>query len=262
MICPSCGHDNEATAKFCASCGTQMSVAIPPPPVEAAEEVVAAVPPPPAEAATEAPAAATEETLAVPVEPATPEAAPTPPPPPVAAAPIIVQPVIAAPPVPGRPGGGLRGAVKLGGLLALAGGIAAAASSFLPFVVRGDDLMNMDNWDRLWDYGDWDPATLTSANGKYLVAAGVVAALAGLLLASGRGRAIPIRFLAALVGVSAAVVVLAFSYEAYGSASTALDLAGTMPNAPLTTMGFGLYAGFGGGVAVILGCLVALAGRD
>jgi hypothetical protein len=280
MICPNCGHENVTPGKFCASCGKPLPEAAPLP----TAVVTAAVPPPPAEAAAKAPAkapaveAAAVEAAPPPAEPVEPAPAPAPvaaPPPAPAAAPVAavaappavraaapVAAVAAPPAVRATPGGGVPRGLKLGGVLTLLGGLAAIAAAFLPWLIVGDDLMKMDNWKKLVDYGSWDPGTLTHPNGDYLAVAGAAAAVCGLLLALGLARALSFRFLVTLVAVAAGVVVLAFMYETYGAASDSLSLAGSNPLSPLTTMGFAIYVGAAGGLAVILGSLIALATRE
>jgi hypothetical protein len=207
-----------------------------------------------------------------PVEAAPVEAAPVQAAAPVAAAPapvppIIVTPVVAAGPwaapaaVPAVAGPKAPGAIRFGGLLVLLGGLAAAASAFLPMLIIGDSMTNPDNWVTLWHPESWDLSVFTEPNGAYLLGAGLVAALCGLLLFVGMVRGIPARFLLALAAVAAAVIILAFHYADYGRASALVDQAGASPFADLTTMGFGLYVGIAGGVAIILGSLTALASR-
>jgi hypothetical protein len=183
--------------------------------------------------------------------------------------PPLVQPDYGATPAPAQAVAKSSSAIKIGGLLALVGGAAAALSAWLPSLIVGDDLMKTDNWYSPWDKwsqiqssvsgtGYWD---FTYPNGHILVVAGAVAAVCGLLLFSGLVRPIPARFLLALVAIAGAVAVLAMEYSVYGTISSDIDAANAIASAPLTTMGFGLYIGVAGGAAAILGSLVALSGR-
>ncbi len=241
MICPSCGLENEPSAKFCFSCGTRLPAAKKPP----------------------------SESAAAPISdpPAAPEPEPTPPAaipdaPAYVAPPPVVQPVYPAAPIVARRKA--SGALTTGGFLVLAGGVAAAASTFLPWVIVGQDLLKPDNWSTLWDWPPrtWDPASLSHPNGYYLLVIGIAAAVCGLILMSGLARARSARFLVALVAVACGVIAFAWQYQAFGSASSMVDVAGTFMGAQLTTMGFGTYVGIGGAIAIILGSMIALNGRD
>lgn len=261
MICPNCGSHIENQGKFCAVCGVQLPTAAPPSPAfppaaadippaaptiplaPAAPPAWAQTPPPPPPATPAAPPAWTQ----TPPPAVAPVGAPwgqTPPPPGAyyAAPPAAYY---AAPPAAAAGGSAFR----VGGLLALVGGIVAVASAWLPWFALGNDPMNTSWWGK--------PIDLTSgstdlANGNYLIAAGAVAAICGLLLVLGIAKTPGLRLVLAVGAIAGAVGIGAVELAAYNKVNEGLSLSDSY------AIGWGLYVGAGGAVLAGLGGLAAL----
>jgi hypothetical protein len=244
MICQSCGTPAEGPGKFCAKCGGHLpdqavnggqagfSAAPPPPPAWSG----AATPPPPAPAWSGPQAAPPPAAYPAPQQQFAP-------PPAYAAQPAYAAPAYAAAPAQGNP-------AMLAGLIALIGGVAAVGSAWLPWTATssGDALLR--------------PIQVTAsmsdlANGYYLVGAGAVAAVVGLLLLVGLGRAAGARMLFGLVAIIAGVALLAVTYTAYGHVNDQITYFG----ASQVKLGNAIYAGAAGGIAAIVGGLLALIAR-
>jgi len=83
-----------------------------------------------------------------------------------------------------------------------------------------------------------------------LLAAGIVAAVVGLVVLI---KLVPmLRPLLALVAIAAGVLVIGVEISAYNKVTE------TIKSYPTYSIGYGLYAGIGGGVAAVLGGLAAL----
>ena len=274
MVCPNCGAQNEAGAKFCADCGNKLADAAP----IAASPIhpVAPIPPAaPAPAAQPLPAApppwAQPAAPAQPLAPAQP-AAPTPPPwtqPPTQAAPAAPQwpaPQPQQPPAypqqqsypgyapqpPAYPaqGYGLAPSVTatattaapIAALLAIAGGAIAIASGWMPWETAfGQSITPMDSviTDRTSDL----------ANGYYLLAGGAIALLCGLALFLKLVRTPSATTLIGLAAIVGGCLVVAVEAAAYSEMSDSLKVA---------SLGYGLYAGVVGGAIAIAGGAMAL----
>ena len=141
------------------------------------------------------------------------------------------------------------GAAMIGGLLAAAGGGAAVASAWLAWEATksGDALI------KPMDVG-FDSKNLTElATGPYLIAAGALAAVCGLLLLIGIARTRGLRGLLAVGAALGGVAVLAVEYTAYGHVNDSVNAFGAF-----AAIGIGLYIGAAGGVAALVGAVLAL----
>ena len=155
-----------------------------------------------------------------------------------------------APPVPyGTPAATPPASASnpLAGLLALIGGAVAVGSAWLPWYMASSDPMQTAAWGRPIDLTK-ELATL--ANGYYLIGAGALAAVCGLLLIIGAGRSPGARMLLGLGALAGAVGVGAIEFSAYGKV-----------NDNGLTYGFGLFVGVGAAVFAGLGGLVGLTSR-
>jgi hypothetical protein len=94
------------------------------------------------------------------------------------------------------------------------------------------------------------------ANGNYLIVAGAVAAVCGLLLVLRLGRGSALRVLLALGAIGGAVGVAAVEFSAYQKLSDAIKGWGGAP-----AIGWGLYVGAAGAALAALGGLLALISR-
>src|ERR1035437_10230892 len=239
MFCPNCGTSIENPGKFCPSCGEPLpprSTRLPEPEVEAppsqpipavdpstppesaiapAEPVELAAPPwgqtPPPAALPVPPAAPpwAQQPLTTPLAPAQPPygAAPYHAPPPAYGAPPAPfgAATYGAPPVPygtlaATPPASASN--PLAGLLALIGGAVAIGSAWLPWYMASSDPMQTAAWGRPIDLTK-ELASL--ANGYYLIGAGALAAVCGLLLIIGAGRSPGARMLLGLGALAGAV---------------------------------------------------------
>jgi len=135
----------------------------------------------------------------------------------------------------------------MGALLALAGGAVAAGSVALPWLTTGSASF-MTPMDATKDFGDL-------ANGYYLLAGGIVAAVAGLaLLIRLAPNMAPLLAILAIAGGGLAIGV---EIAAYNRINPMLSTYGYSFSGGLT-IGYGLYVGIGGGVVAVLGGLAAL----
>jgi len=251
MICPNCGNQIENQGKFCAVCGAQVPAATPPPaPAPAAPPAWApTLPPPPPAPAPAAPPAWAQTPLPPPPQVAAPVGTPwgqAPPPPGAyyAAPPGAYY----APPPPAAAGGS---AFVTGGLLALVGGAVAVGSAWLPWFALGSDPLKTEWWGK--------PIDLTSgsaglANGNYLIVAGAVAAICGLLLVLGVARTPALCLGLAVGAIAGAVAIGAVEFSAYNKVNDLSSSGGI-------AMGWGLYVGAGGAVLAGLGGLAALVSK-
>jgi hypothetical protein len=142
-----------------------------------------------------------------------------------------------------------RKGAPIGGLLALAGGAAAIGSAWLPWLVNGNDIVikPVDDLPALSDLTK-DPTSL--ANGDYLLAAGIIAAVVGLvLLLKLAPRLSP---LLAILVIAAGALVIGVEISTYNNVSELIK------SDPTYSIGNGLYVGIGGGVVAVLGGLAAL----
>jgi hypothetical protein len=152
----------------------------------------------------------------------------------------LAAPAVAAP--------AATGAGMLAPLLALAGGAVAIGSAWLPWAVTtsGDSLIK--------------PIEQTSdtsdlANGYYLIAAGAVAAVCGLVVLLGLVKTSSSRMLMSLGAVAGGAVVLGVEFVAYNHVN---DLT---TGFSIVSMGYGLYLGAGAGVAAAVGGLLGLVSK-
>jgi hypothetical protein len=264
MICPNCNSPIGATARFCPECGFKIAQTPPP-----AAEVVPppadeAAPPPPAWAQTPAPA-----TEVVPPPPAwaqtppppqpAPQWAQTPPPPPQPApqwaqTPPPPQPQWGqAPSAPGYYAPAARTRAVSGGtpaLLALAGGVVAAGSAWLPWMTVGND----------WYNGIDAPSDWGLANGSFLVAAGALAAVCGLLLVLGLVTSPGTRQLLAIGAIAGGLGACAVEVAAYMKVNDYLNLANSsgFGSSFGAAIGWGIYVGIAGGAVAAVGGLMGL----
>jgi hypothetical protein len=140
------------------------------------------------------------------------------------------------------------GAGMLAPLLALAGGAVAVGSAWLPWAVTksGDSLIKP-----IEQTGD----TSDLANGYYLVAAGAVAAVCGLILLLGLVKTASSRSLMSIGAIAGGAVVLAVELVAYNHVN---DLT---TRYAIASIGYGLYVGVGAGVAAAVGGLLGFASK-
>jgi hypothetical protein len=133
-------------------------------------------------------------------------------------------------------------------LLALAGGIAAIASAWLPWATF------MDVSTKLIDATD----TSKLECGYYLVAGGAIAAVCGLMLLARVGN------MSALLGLGAVaggILVVAVEVMSYNQVSQVNDLSNVFGGSAGLSMGIGLYLGIGAGAVAALGGLAGLVSR-
>jgi hypothetical protein len=131
----------------------------------------------------------------------------------------------------------------LAGLLAIIGGAAAIGSAWLPWYMLSSDPLHTADWGR--------PLDLTSdlgtpANGYFLIGAGVLCLVLGLLLLVGAARSPGARIGLGLLTLAAAAGLGAIEFSAYSN---------------VKNYGFGLFVGAGAAAVVGVGGLVGLASR-
>jgi hypothetical protein len=256
MICPNCHSEIETQGKFCPECGHELPQTPPPAPAEAPPPAWAqTVPPPPAVEApppAQAPPPAWAQTPPAPPQapPAAPQWTQTQPP-----APPAPQPQWTQTPPPGGyyPQPAARAgfaSASPGALLALLGGVGAIGSAWLPWLTMGD------NW---WKGIDATSSDGGLANGYFLIAAGAVAAVCGLLLVLGLATSPSTRQLLALGAIAGGIGVCAVELAAYMKASDTINANGG--TALGIAVGWGIYAGAGAGVVAALGGLLCLMAR-
>jgi xanthine/CO dehydrogenase XdhC/CoxF family maturation factor len=138
----------------------------------------------------------------------------------------------------------------LGGLLALLGGAVAIGSAWLPWYMASSDSFQTAAW--------FTPIKVTDVsileNGYFLIGAGALAAICGLILLLGVARSPGARILLVLGAMAGAVGVGVVEYSAYRQVS---DFISSSP----FTYGFGLFVGAGGAGVAGLGGLVALVSK-
>ena len=264
MVCPSCGTLAEGPGRFCAKCGARL----PEPESATPAGGFAAPPPPPPPAAWSQPPTAPQPQAAQPAwsqPPTTPPMPTAPPAPSYVAQPQFQAPTYAPPAYPQAPGyaqaptyaqtpayaqaAAGRNPALLGGVVALIGGAVAVASAWLPWAATpgGDSL--------------YRPVEMTGsmtdiANGYYLIAAGVIAAVAGALLLAGLARTANLRSILAVAVVLAGIAVLAVEFGAYGHVNQMIT--DNVGGAGFVKMGIALWVGAAGGVAAIAGGVLGL----
>jgi MFS family permease len=175
---------------------------------------------------------------------AAPQWAQTPPPPPPPGA------YYAAPPAAfGSSAGGMAG------LLALVGGAVAIGSAWLPWMIIGGE----------WAKGiDATQSDMGLANGNYLVAAGAVAAVCGLLLVLGIARSPSMKLLLGLGAIAGGIGVCVIEAAAYMKVNDTISLynsTGGLGSMMGVSIGWGIYVGAAGGAVAALGGLLALAAK-
>jgi hypothetical protein len=141
----------------------------------------------------------------------------------------------------------------MGGLLALVGGAVAVVSAWLPWFALGNDPMNTDWWGKPIDLTT--DASTGLANGNYLIAAGALAAICGLLLVLGIAKTPGLRLLLAVGAIAGAVGIGAVELAAYNKVNEGLALSGGY------AIGWGLYVGAGGAVLAGLGGLATFVSK-
>jgi hypothetical protein len=129
-------------------------------------------------------------------------------------------------------------------LVALAGGAVALVSAGLPWQTLGSITRTPLS-------AEVTGRTADLANGYYLLAGGVVAALCGLGLLLGMAKTLNAIRLLAVGAIVAGALVVGVEATAYSDISEAIK--GT----PIE-MGYGIYVGFVGGVVAIVGGALAL----
>jgi hypothetical protein len=259
MVCPNCGAQNDAGAKFCAECGVTMPARVAQPPFAPAPAPAA---PPPWTAPAPTPAAPTQQQPpAAWSTPPQPQAqAPQQPQQPQAqaayASPYPQQPpqgYAAQPPYAAYPGAPAAMApvrttkatpFVMAGLIAAVGGAVAIASAWLPWVTFAGQ-------------GFWKPIDLTGtsdlANGTFLIGGGAVAVVAGMALLLGLVRTRGLTTLAGVAAVVGGALVIAVEAVAYSQHISADVGFGIKPDP-----GSALYAGIAAGAVAIAGGALAL----
>jgi hypothetical protein len=130
----------------------------------------------------------------------------------------------------------------------MAGGALAIASAWLPWAATGGEPLKPIDIVPTFSELTKDPTNLVNVD--YLLAAGIVAVVIGLVVLI---RLAPIlRPLLALVVIAAGVLVIGVEISAYNKITETIKVY------PTYSIGYGLYAGIGGGVAAVLGGLAAL----
>ena len=143
----------------------------------------------------------------------------------------------------------------MGGLLALVGGAIAVGSAWLPWFALSNDPMKTEAWVKPINVTGGD---LGLANGNYLIAAGAVAAICGLLLILGIARTPGLRLGLAIGAIAGAVGIGAVELSAYQKVSESVTAFGSFSD---LAIGWGLYVGAGGAVLAGLGGLAALVSK-
>jgi len=171
------------------------------------------------------------------------------------AAPYGAPPYGAPPPYPALAvAAGGSGRNPTAGLLALIGGAVAIGSAWLPWSMASSDPLQTAAWGK--------PIEITSsayglANGNYLIGAGVIAAVCGLLLMIGVARSPSARMILGVGAIAGAVGIGAVEFSAYGQVSDQLKLFGS----DNIFYGFGLFVGAGAAAVAGIGGVVALTSK-
>jgi hypothetical protein len=137
---------------------------------------------------------------------------------------------------------------KLAALIALAGGAVAVGSALLPWAVSGSG----DSYFKAIDVTD----TSDLANGYFLIAAGAVAAVCGLLLLLGMARSSGLRLLLSLGAIAGGAIVLAVEYSAYNHVGDLTSSAASFGYK--ISVGNGLYLGAAAGAVAVVGGVMGL----
>ena len=140
------------------------------------------------------------------------------------------------------------------GFLALAGGAVAIGSAWLPWLTFGDQTKaGIDATTP--DFG--------LANGDYLIAAGALAAVCGLLLVLGLARSKGARQLLGLGAIVGAIGVCVVEFSAFSKMNDAVTLANSVAGSGGSgvSVGWGIYVGAAAGAIGGLGGLLALVAR-
>jgi hypothetical protein len=139
----------------------------------------------------------------------------------------------------------------LAALLAAAGGAVAIGSAWLPWAVTpsGDSLVK--------------PIDITStsdpANAYYLIAAGAVAAVCGLIVLIGMAKTASTRMLLSLGAIAGGAAVLVVEFNAMNDINTQITAGKALGFAVST--GIALYVGVAGGVAAAVGGVLGLTSK-
>ena len=234
MICPNCGSPIETAGKFCPHCGAQLQQTAPPP----------------ASAETAPPSPDQLPPVATPLAPP-PAWSQTPPPPPPAGqwGPAYAPPGAYYAPPPAAAASGSAG--RTYGLLALIGGAVAVGSAWLPWMTYGGQ----------WSAGiDATSSELGLANGDYLIGAGVLAALCGVLLAVGaaQGSGQMLLGFGAIAGAIGICVVEAAAFMKMSDMVSLFNSFGANEAGFAAAIGWGIFVGAGGGLLAGLGGLLTL----
>ncbi len=132
------------------------------------------------------------------------------------------------------------------GSLALAGGILAIATGWLPWETLGPLALNpMDS--------DVTSRSSDLANGYYLVGAAALAAICGLILFLANPRTSTFGVLLGIGAILGGALVLAVEAKAYSNMSPDVSAG--------ASLGYGLYLGIAGGALAIVGGLLAVRKR-
>jgi hypothetical protein len=155
-----------------------------------------------------------------------------------------------APPLATSGRGGGAGAV-----LALIGGAVAVGSAWLPWSAFSGDALNSSFWAK--------PIDLTTAegglaNGYYLIGAGVVAAVCGLLMFLGVAKSPGQRLGLGLLALAGAIGVGVVEFSAYNKINDLASLVGADTG---FAIGFGLYVGAGAALVAGVGGLMAMTAK-
>jgi hypothetical protein len=135
------------------------------------------------------------------------------------------------------------GANPMAGLRALAGGLVAIASAWLPWINDSSGTFNLKPIDAT------DMSSL--ACGYYLLIGGGITAACGLLLLLRVGRSTSLPILLGIGAIAGGVLVVAVEAVAFGRINDTINL----------SIGYGLYVGIGAGVVGALGGLLGLFNR-
>jgi hypothetical protein len=139
---------------------------------------------------------------------------------------------------------------RIAGLLALGGAAVAIVSTWLPWETYP--------WATFWSpTNSTDLSTLHCC--YYLVAGGALAATCGALLLLRAGRWTRLSQLFGVGAIAGGVLVVSVEVAAYSWINNFLAIAAGFSVVP--AMGYGLYVGLAGGIASVLGGLLALVGR-
>ena len=134
----------------------------------------------------------------------------------------------------------------------------AIGSAWLPWFMSSSDPTQTVAWGKAID---WTDSSFGLANGYFLIAAGAVAAVCGLLLLLGMARSPGARMVLGIGAIAGAIGVGVVDFSAYSKVNDTLNAYSAYGASSGFTFGFGLFVGAGGAVVAALGGLLSMSSR-